>query len=94
MGYLKHLSCETSFVEHPPNNNADLQAGICFDEAQRTMQGASKREKYRKAEYIQHHGCFVYVQSSLHENVILSVCARMGNAAYIYHVECGIPFQV
>ena len=27
--------------------------------------------------------CYVIVQSSLHENVIFSVCARMGNAAYI-----------
>ena len=32
--------------------------------------------------------CFVNVQLSLHENVVFSVRARMGNAAYInYHVE-------
>ena len=27
--------------------------------------------------------CIVNVQSSLHENVVFSVCAHMGNAAYI-----------
>ena len=27
--------------------------------------------------------CFVNVQSSLHENVVFSVCACVGNAAYI-----------
>ena len=27
--------------------------------------------------------CFINIQSSLHENVIFSVCACMGNAAYI-----------
>ena len=27
--------------------------------------------------------CFVYLQSSMHENVVFSVYARMGNAAYI-----------
>ncbi len=35
------------------------------------------------AEYVQHCVCFVNIQSSLHENVVFSVCARMGNAAYI-----------
>ena len=29
---------------------------------------------------------FVNIQSSLHENVVLSVCARMGNAAYIIFI--------
>ena len=27
--------------------------------------------------------CFINVQSSLHQNVTFSVCASMGNAAYI-----------
>ena len=40
------------------------------------------KKKYLKAEYVQRHVCFVYLQSSLHENVVFSVCARMGNAAY------------
>ena len=31
--------------------------------------------KSRKAEYVQRSVCFVNVQSSLHENVIFSVCA-------------------
>ena len=35
------------------------------------------------AEYVNLSVCFVNVQSSLHENVIFSVCARMDNAAYI-----------
>ena len=50
------------------------------------MQGASKREKYRKAEYVQGRVCFVYLQSSLHENGVFSVCARMGHAAYIIFI--------
>ena len=40
-------------------------------------------KKYRKAEYVQRHVCFVNVQSSLHENVDFSVCARMCNATYV-----------
>ena len=39
--------------------------------------------KYRKAEYVQCRVCFVNVQSSLHENVVFSICARMCNAAYL-----------
>ena len=35
-------------------------------------------QKYHKAEYDQ--------QSSLHENVVFSVCVRMGNAAYIIFI--------
>ena len=50
------------------------------------MQRASKTEKYRKVEYVHHCGCFVYLQSSLHKNVVFSVCARMGNAAYIIFI--------
>ena len=61
------------------NINTDLQAGICFGEACRGLQ---KGEKYRKAEYVQRRVCFVYLQSSLQENVVFSVCVRMGNAAY------------
>ena len=30
--------------------------------------------------------CFVNVQSSLHENVVFSVCALMDNAAYIIFI--------
>ena len=42
----------------------------------------SKQQKYRKVEYVQLRVCFVNVQSSLHENVIISVCACMDNATY------------
>ena len=42
--------------------------------------------KYRKAKYIQRHVCFVNIQYSLHENVVFSVCAHMGNAAYIIFI--------
>ena len=38
------------------------------------------------AEYVQRRVCFVNVQSSLHGNVVFSVCARMGNAAYIIFI--------
>ena len=38
------------------------------------------------AEYVQCPVCFVNVQSSLHENVVFSVCARMDNAAYIIFI--------
>ena len=43
-------------------------------------------KKYRKAEYVQHHLCFVNVQLSLHENVVFSVCARMDKAVYIMSI--------
>ena len=36
--------------------------------------------------YVQRSVCFVNIQSSLHENVVFSVCARMGNAAYIIFI--------
>ena len=38
------------------------------------------------AEYIQHRVCLVIVQSSLHENVVFSVCARMDNAVCIISI--------
>ena len=38
------------------------------------------------AEYVQRRVCFVNVQSSLHENVVFSVCARMCNAAYVIFI--------
>ena len=56
--------------------------------------GLQEREKYHKAKYVKHHVCFVSLQSSLHENVVFSVYACMGNAAYvyIYHVEFHFQF--
>ena len=39
-----------------------------------------------QAEHVQRHACFVNVQSSLYENVIFSVCARMCNAAYVIFI--------
>ena len=51
------------------------------------MLGGTKiLKKYFKAEYVQHHMCFVNVQLSLHENVVFSVCASMGHAAYIIFI--------
>ena len=44
------------------------------------------QQKYRKAEYVQRCVRFVNVQSSLHENVVFSVCARMCNAAYVIFI--------
>ena len=38
--------------------------------------------------------CFVIVQLYLHENVIFSVCARMGNAAYIIFIMWNSIFGV
>ena len=38
------------------------------------------------AEYVQRDVCFVNVQSSLHENVVFSVCLPMDNAAYIIFI--------
>ena len=40
----------------------------------------------RSGEYVKHRVRFVNIQSSLHENVVFSVCARMGNAAYIMFI--------
>ena len=37
-------------------------------------------------EYVKRYVCFVNVQSSLHENVVFSVCAFMGNAVYIIFI--------
>ena len=46
----------------------------------------TNERKYRKADYIQRRLCFVNVQSSLHENVVFSVCARMCNATYFIFI--------
>ena len=48
--------------------------------------GAFHNKKYRKAEYVQRRVRFVNVQSSLHENVVFSVCAHMCNAAYVIFI--------
>ena len=40
----------------------------------------------RSGEYVQRHVCFVNIQSSLHENVVFSVCLCLGNAAYIIFI--------
>ena len=45
-----------------------------------------RSKRYCEAEYVQHHVCFLNVQSSLHENVVFSVCARMCNAAYVIFI--------
>ena len=45
--------------------------------------GTTTTKKYRKAEYVLRRVCFVNVQSSLHENVVVSVFARMDNATFI-----------
>ena len=45
--------------------------------------GLIKVKKYRKQEYVQRLLFFVNVQSSLHENVVFSVCARMFNAVSV-----------
>ena len=42
--------------------------------------------EWNLAEYVQCGVCIVNVQSSLHENVVFSVCACMGNAAYIIFI--------
>ena len=36
--------------------------------------------------WVSHPECLVNVQSSLHENVFFSVCARMGHAKYIIFI--------
>ena len=50
--------------------------------AKRSRQHAGKRYW----EYAQRHVCFVNVQSTLHENVVFSVCARMCNAVYVISI--------
>ena len=45
-----------------------------------------RNKKYRKVEYVQRRVCFVYLQLSLHENVVFSVCTRMDNASYIIFI--------
>ena len=39
-----------------------------------------------KQEYAHGHVYFVYLQSSLHENFVFSVCERMCNAAYVIFI--------
>ena len=43
-------------------------------------------KKYSKAEYVQRRVRFVNKKSSLHVNVVFSVCARMCNAAYFIFI--------
>ena len=38
------------------------------------------------AEYVKYCVCYVNVQSSLHDNVVFSVCAHMDKAAYIMFI--------
>ena len=40
----------------------------------------------RSGNYVQRHVCFVNIQLSLHENVVFSVRARMGNTPYIIFI--------
>ena len=47
------------------------------------MKKGYEQQKYCKAEYVQRRVCIVKVQSSLHENIVFSVCARMCNATYV-----------
>ena len=54
------------------------------------LQGMKKNSK---AEYVQRRVHFVNKKSSLHVNVVFSVCARMCNAAY-FILSCGILFPV
>ena len=51
------------------------------------------KKNQNKAEYVQRHVRFVNKKSSLHVNVVFSVCARMCNAAY-FILSCGILFPV
>ena len=54
-----------------------------FDEIKLVRQWSYWR---RSGEYVQRRVCFVNIQSSLHENVVFSVCACLGNAAYIIFI--------
>ena len=45
-----------------------------------------KKRNYCKGKYVLRHVRFVNVQSSLHKNVVVSVCVRMDNAAYIIFI--------
>ena len=62
----------------------DVEALLHFISYYKILQ--NDLEKYRKAEYFQRRVCFFNVQSSLHENVVFSVCARMGNVKYIIFI--------
>ena len=52
----------------------------------RALPKLSTDRKYCKAEYVQRHVYFVNVQSSLHENVVFSLCALMCNATYVMFI--------
>ena len=45
-----------------------------------------KMPSIMKTNNVQRRVCFVNVQSSLHENVVFSVCAHMCNAAYVIFI--------
>ena len=57
------------------------KAGICS-----TRYVAQNSIFFSLEEYVQCPVCFINVQSSLHENVVFSVCALMDNATYIIFI--------
>ena len=54
---------------------------------ERTKQVRQRSYWKRSGEYVQHRVCFVNIHiQSLHEHVVFSVCACLGNAAYIIFI--------
>ena len=46
----------------------------------------TRRQQSERRLYVKRRVCFINIQSSFHENVVFSVCARMVNAAYIIFI--------
>ena len=77
----------TSSMKASPNENLGSHGRIDFGyvyglEEKNDRNGGIWQSGISKslAEYVQHRVCLIIVQSSLHENVVFSVCARMDNA--------------
>ena len=75
---IRYVTCVMSVMS--VKNKPNIGQPMCF--------GSCKlgTKKYCKAELVQRRACFVYLQSSLHKNVIFSVCAHMGKAVYIIFI--------
>ena len=74
-GSEKKWDFPLKYGPHPTTLNGKNDGGIWQSGISKSLAG-----------YVQHRVCFVNVESSLHENVVFSVCACVGNAAYIIFI--------
>ena len=73
-------------VDRQTNRPTDRQTDLVLKLLSGASTSTSKVALGAQWEYVQRRVCFVNVQSSLHENVVFSVSALMGNAVYIIFI--------